>query len=168
MFEQRDAKRVVEVKPSQNRLRIDKDRLSISVRSERAGYVYVAFEGSDNETLDLLFPNDKDQHNRIEAGQTMLLPRDDWRITAGGPVGKDTVLVLVTDAPRDIASLRGTKTGPFQSSLNDATGRAQLGSLFTTAHLANAPQCSSAASRGNSTACSDAYGAAMITLEEVK
>ena len=168
MFEQRDAKRVVTVKPSLNQLRIGKDPLGISVRSERAGYVYVAFAGSDNQSLDLLFPNDKDQHNRIEAGQTMQLPRDDWRIMASGPVGKDTVLVLVTDAPRDIASLHGTKTGPFQSSLNDANGRAQLGSLMTTAHLANAPQCSSTAKRGNSALCSDAYGATMVTLEEVK
>ena len=168
MFDQRDAKRQVQVKANQTRLRIGKDAVGISVRSARAGYVYVAFAGSDNQSLDLLFPNEKDQNNRVEAGQTLQLPRANWRITATGPAGKDTVLVLVTDAPRDVASLQGTKTGPFQSSLNDANGRAQLGSLMTTSRLANAPECSSAARRGNSALCSDAYGAAMITLEEVK
>ena len=168
MFEQRDAKRPVQVKASQSRLRIGKDPVSIAVRSARAGYVYVAFAGSDNQSLDLLFPNHKDQNNRIEAGQTLQLPRANWRITAAGPAGKDTVLVLVTDAPRDVAALHGTRTGAFQSSLNDASGRAQLGSLMTTSRMANAPECSSAAQRGNSLLCSDAYGAAMITLEEFK
>jgi len=168
LFDQRDAKRRVTVIPTKDRLVIGQDFLEFSVKSERAGYLYVALAGSDNQALYLLFPNDLDQNNRIEAGQTVRLPRPNWRARAAGPVGKDSLLVLVSDAPRDLTALGGRKAGPFVSSLNDASGRARLGALMTTSQMVVSQACQTAAARQSNPLCSDAYGAALLSIEEVR
>jgi hypothetical protein len=168
MFEQRDAKRRVQVSLSRDRLKIGQDAFDFSVQSDRAGYVYVAMAGSDNKSVYMLFPNDLDKDNRIEAGQQLLLPRPSWRVMAGGPVGTDNLLVMVADAPRDLSALAGNKAGPFVTSLNDAQGRAQLGALLTTASTGANPACASSASRKKDPLCSDAYGASMVSVEEFK
>ena len=168
MFEQRDAKRRVQVTLSKAQLKIGQDALDFSLQSDKAGYVYVALAGSDNKSLYLLFPNDLDQNNKIEAGQTMQLPRNNWRVKAGGPAGTDNLLVLVTDGPRDLSQLAADKAGPFVSSLNDAVGRAKLGALMSTSRMVTSQACQNNATRKNNPLCSDAYGASMVTVEEIR
>ena len=167
MFEQRAAKRRVQLGLSKAQLKIGQDTMDFSVKSDRPGYVYVALAGSDNKSVYLLFPNDLDQDNRIEAGQTLQLPRANWRVTADGPAGNDNLLVLVTDGPRDLNQLAAAKVGPFAASLNDADGRARLGALMSTSRLVTSQACLSSANRKNNPLCSDAFGAAMVALEEV-
>ena len=172
MFDQRDAKRRVQVTLGKNALKIGQDALDLAVQSDRAGYVYIAMAGSDNQALHLLFPNDLDQDNTIKAGQPLRLPRPNWRVKAGGPAGTDSLLVMVTDGPRDLtalaASANAPKAGPFVASLNDAQGRAQLGALMSRSQGLSAPTCSTAAARQNNPLCSDAYGALMVSVEEQK
>jgi Caspase domain/Domain of unknown function (DUF4384) len=168
MFDQRDAKRRVQVSLSKDTLHIGQDALELTLQSDRAGYVYLALAGSDNQSVYLLLPNDLDSNNKIEAGQKLVLPRTNWRLAAGGPAGTDQLLVMVSDAPRDLSALAANKAGPFVTSLNDANGRAQLGALMSTSRLANTAVCQSAQKRQKTAACSDAYGAAMISVEEVK
>jgi Caspase domain/Domain of unknown function (DUF4384) len=173
MFDQRDAKRKVRVVLNKEQLTIGQDSLDFAVQSDRAGYVYVAMAGSDNKSLYLLFPNDLDQNNKIEAGQQLLLPRPNWRVKAAGPAGRDSVLIFVADGPRDLSQL-GTskdgisKTGPFVTSLNNSAGRASLGALMSTGKTATSQECSSASARRNNPLCSDAYGAAMVSVDEVR
>ena len=168
MFDQRDAKRRVQVVLGKNQLKIGRDALDLSVQADRAGYVYVALAGSDNESVYVLFPNDLDQDNHIEAGQQLLLPRPSWRVKAGGPVGTDQLLVMVTDAPRDLKALAGQKAGPFVTSLNDAQGRTRLGALMTASAMGASEACLSAGKNRKNTPCSDAYGASMVSVEEIK
>jgi hypothetical protein len=168
MFDQRDAKRRVQVTVGKDKLKIGQDVLDFSVQSDRAGYVYVALAGSDNKALYLLFPNDLDQNNKIEAGQKIQLPRPNWRVKAAGPVGTDNLLVMVADAPRDLTTLAASKAGPFVSSFNDAQGRAKLGALMTTSQLVVNQSCLNVVTRRNNPLCSDAYGAAMMAIEETK
>jgi hypothetical protein len=167
LFEQRDAKRRVQFTTTRDRLKIGQDAFDLALQSDRAGYVYVALAGSDNKSVYLLFPNDLDTHNRIEAGQQLLLPRPAWRVKAAGPAGQDQLLVLVSDGPRDLGAL-AAKAGPFVTSLNDAQGRAQLGALLTRSTAADGAACTSPAARRNNPQCSDAFGAAMLMVEEVK
>lgn len=160
IHEQRDSKRSVVVRPTRERLRIGADALGFSVTSGRAGHVYVALLGSDGETLTLLFPNALDAANTIGAGETLTLPRANWRISAGGPPGTDTLLVLVADGPRDLLALRGGKAGPFVQPLTDAQGRARLQWLMgTSASPGAAGECTGSL-------CSDAFGSALIRIEE--
>jgi hypothetical protein len=172
MFDQRDAKRRVQVTLSKDKLKIGQDTLDMTVQSERAGYVYVAMAGSDNQSVYLLFPNELDQNNQINAGQQLSLPRPNWRVRAGGPAGRNHLLVFVADAPRDLSQLTAhaavaTKVGPFVSSLNDARGRTSLGALMS-AGKSTGIDCSSPAVRSSQPICSDAYGAAMLSLDEIK
>lgn len=168
MFDQRDAKRNVQVATGSKVLRIGQDALDFSVQSDRAGYVYVAMAGSDNKSLYLLFPNDLDQNNKVEAGQRLQLPRPNWRVRAAGPAGKDHLLVMVADGPRDLAALGAQRAGPFVTSLNDSQGRAQLGALMTTSSLVTSQACTQTAQRQSNAMCSDAYGAALFSVEEVR
>ena len=167
LFDQRDARRSVQVRLGSDHLRVQQDALDFTVSSDRPGYVYVAMAGSDNQSLQLLFPNDLDRDNRIAAGQPMALPHPTWRAKAGGPEGTDTLLVIVADGPRDLAGL-GAKAGPFISSLNDAGGRAQLGALMSRSRGADAQACATAAAAGRDPACSDAYGAALLSVQEIR
>jgi hypothetical protein len=166
MFDQRDAKRRVQVTMGKSSLKIGQDALDLAVQTDRAGYVYVALAGSDNQSVYLLFPNDQDQDNKIEAGQQLLLPRPSWQVKAGGPAGTDNLLVMVSDAPRDLRALAQNKSGPFVKALNDARGRAQLGALMTASQSGGSPACAQAAKRRQNALCSDAYGAAMVAVEE--
>lgn len=168
MFDQRDAKRRVQVTLSKSKLKIGQDAIDFSVQSARAGFVYVALAGSDNKSVYLLFPNDLDQNNKIEAGQKLLLPRPNWRVKADGPAGIDNLLVLVTDAPRDLAPLAANKAGPFVASLNDAQGRATLGALMATSKMLSGKSCAAAEAQPKNPLCSDAYGAAMVAVEETR
>ena len=167
MFDQRNAKRQVNVTLAKRDLVIGKDALEFSVQSDRAGYVYAALAGSDGKALYMLFPNDLDQNNRIEAGQTLKLPQGNWRIKSSGPAGTNHLLVMVADAPRDLTALAGRKSGPFLTSLNDAAGRAQLGALMTTSKLVSSQVCLTAAAAKNNPLCSDAYGASLVQVREV-
>lgn len=156
---QRDSKRRVAVTLSAKALRIGADTLNFSVTSSHAGNVYIAMLGSDGQALYLLFPNDLDNRNRIEVGESMLLPRTAWRVAASGPKGTDRLLVMVTDGPRDLTTLGGTKVGPFSKPLTDARGRAQLQWL-----LGQQGQGASSECRGQG--CSEAFGSALLSIEE--
>lgn len=154
---QRDHKRDLRVATALPRLRIGVDALDLAITSPRAGHVYVAMAGSDGQALTLLFPNDVDRDNRIAAGQTLLLPRPAWRLQAAGPAGRDRLLVMVSDGPRDLAALQaGGKAGPFARTLLDAQGRARVQWLLG--------QRSGACAPGQP--CGDAFAAALLDLEE--
>ena len=168
MFDQRDAKRKVAVTMAKPQLKIAQDSLEMTVQSNKTGYVYLALAGSDNKSVYMLFPNDLDQNNKIEAGQTLQLPRANWRVRAAGPAGVNKLLVLVTDGPRDLSALGSSKVGPFSSSLNDAEGRAKLGALMSTSRAVTSQACETASSRKNNPLCSDAFGAALVSIEEIK
>ncbi len=165
----RDDRRVVSLKAAKPAFKIGADQVSFALNSSHAGYVYLLMIGSDGKTFDMLFPNQIDSANRIEGGQTLRLPRPSWQIKAGGPPGKNYLLAIVAEAPRDFASIGMRPSGPFsmvRASL--ATSKdIQLGS--GTSAAAQAPECSDPASRRTlqvQTRCSNSYGAAMTVIEE--
>ena len=168
LFDQRDGKRKVEVTAAKTQLKIGQDTMDFSVKSNKAGYVYVALAGSDNKSLYVLFPNDLDKNNRIEAGQTMLLPRPNWKVRSQGPEGSNQLLVFVSDGPRDLSSLSKSKAGPFIVSLNNAEGRAELGTLMSRSAIGANAGCAATAARASNPQCSDAFGAAMLRIDEVR
>jgi hypothetical protein len=123
---------------------------------------------SDNKSLYVLFPNDLDKNNRIVAGQTMLLPRPNWKLRSQGPEGTNQLLVFVSDGPRDLSSLSKNKSGPFTVSLNSADGRAELGALMSRSAIGTDAVCIDAKTRVGTPQCSDAFGAAMLRINEVR
>jgi hypothetical protein len=159
IYEQRDAKWTVQAVSSRNRVKIGDLLPDWSVSSDRDGYLYVVMVGSDRQSLYLLFPNDLDHDNRMTAQRSETIPRPQWALRASGPPGDDEILVIVTDGPRDLSALAGTKTVNFTKPLTDAAGRAQLQRVFGINARAGA-SCTSAAG------CSDAFGAAVLSIRE--
>ena len=115
IYNSRDGRRRVDITLEQNHLRIGEDWLKFNVHSAEAGYVYVLMVGSDGTTFNLLFPNDLDSNNRINAGQTLALPRPNWQLRVAGPAGEDKLLVLVTPQARDFTHLSASPAGPFKN-----------------------------------------------------
>jgi hypothetical protein len=166
---QRDAQRSLQVTPSLKSLRILQDPLQVTVQSPRSGYLYMALAGSDEKSLYLLFPNSLDGNNYIEANTPIELPRKGWRITAAGPKGLDTVLVIVADSPRDLSQLASEKAGPFVKTLLNPQGNGQLQWLLGNSANADQKICQEGGTKRNlqvQEACSDAFASVILHIEE--
>lgn len=151
IYMQRDAARSLRVDVPKSTLKIGVDAFELSVTANRDGYLYLVMAGSDNESLYLLYPNALDGQNAIKAGETRRLPRSGWAFTAGGPVGEDSILVMLTDAPRDLSRLRAVKEGPFLKSLRDTQGNSLLQQTIVLSGQSG----------------SDAFGAALVRIGEI-
>jgi hypothetical protein len=161
LHSQRDGQRRVVATTRKDRLVIGKDLLEVDVTPTRDGYLYVALAGSDGTSMYLLYPNDLAQDNRVRAGQRVSLPGKGWEIVAGGPPGFETLLVMVTDAPRDLKGLAQEKSGPFMKTLLDGNGRARLQWI-----LSNGTPAAGCGKPG-APSCSDAFGAALLNVQSV-
>jgi hypothetical protein len=171
IYNRRDDRRLVTLTPAKSALTIGRDKFEVSLTSREAGYVYLLMVGSDGKTFDMLFPNALDKNNVIAAGETLRLPRADWEVTAHGPAGKNFLLAIVSDAPRDFARLGMQPAGPF--SVVDATPLAAKDIVLVSGSSANASthECAEAPLKRSLAVqkkCSNAYGAALVTVEEVQ
>lgn len=171
IYNNRDDRRLVEMKAPRQKLKIGKDILEFTLKSSHEGHVYLLMVGSDGTTFDLLFPNQIDKRNEIRAGETLTLPRATWELAVQGPAGKDTLLAIVTESPRDFSRIGMQAAGPFSvidSSENKDAPR-DLQRATSSSANAGAGECLSAKTRNLviQKRCSNAYGAAMLTLEEV-
>ena len=161
LHQQRDGSRRVVATARKQRLKIGSDALELDITPARDGHLYIALAGSDGKSLYLLYPNDLATDNRVKAGQRMSLPGPGWDVVAGGPAGVETLLVMVTDAPRDLQGLAQEKSGPFMKTLLDGEGRARLQWILSNGTPAKDCGKTGAAS------CSDAFGAALLRVEAV-
>ena len=154
--QQRNPKRVVDVKVSKPSMKIGKDSLDLSIKSSHDGYIYMILLGSDAKSFYVLYPNGLDKNNVIKAGQTVRIPKPDWEVKAVGPVGTNNLLVMVSDSPRKLNTLtmaEPTAAEPFTYALNDIGGRSALINFLT-----------SAGTDGKS----ESFGAKLVAIKEVK
>ena len=161
LHKQRHGARRVVATVRQPQLKIGIDALQIDVTPARDGHLYIALAGSDGKSLYLLYPNELATDNRVHAGRRVALPDKGWEVVAGGPAGTETLLVMVTDAPRDLSTLGQEKAGPFMKTLLDAEGRARLQWILSNGTPGQGCGKPGAAS------CSDAFGAALLKVEAV-
>ena len=152
--QQRNPRRVVDVKLSKPVMKIGKDSLDLSIKSSHDGYIYMILLGSDAKSFYVLYPNGLDKNNVIKAGQTVRIPKPDWEVKAVGPVGTNNLLVMVSDSPRKLNTLtmaEPTAAEPFTYALNDIGGRSALISFLT-----------------SSDGKSESFGAKLVAIKEVK
>ncbi len=168
IYNGRDDKRIVEITPALTKLRIGKDKLSFSLRSSHDGYIYLLMAGSDGKTFDVLFPNKLDRDNYIQAGQALRFPRVGWEVVAQGPAGRDHILAIISDAPRDLSRFPVANAGPFSEV--SANQQSQQDIQLISSSSAVEQQCSDTLKRnlGIKKVCSDAYGAALVEIDEVE
>jgi hypothetical protein len=103
----------VSANPARPSFRIDKDRLSFSVSSERDGFVQVLWLDAEKH-LTLLFPNALTDKVHIKAKQTLTLPPKQMPLVASKPEGKEFFLVIVSPQPRDFSNLSTKVVDGFQ------------------------------------------------------
>jgi hypothetical protein len=152
--QQRNPRRVVDVKVSKPVMKIGKDSLDLSIKSSHDGFIYMILLGSDAKSFYVLYPNGLDKNNTIKAGQTVRIPKPDWEVKAAGPAGTNNLLVMVSDTPRKLNTLRmgePTAAEPFTYTLNDIGGRSTLINFLT-----------------SSDGKSESFGAKLVAIKEVK
>jgi serine/threonine protein kinase len=151
--------------PDKTSLIIGKDLLKFRVKSSERGYLYVLFAGTDQSELKLLFPNQLDASNRIEAGRELALPRREWEVHAAGPPGTHQILVLVSRNERDFGG-----AGLLQNS--DPMKRFDLGAARALWAQRPSGQGRSSPFSGRTVCkappCDETYGAALFEVAEVE
>ena len=99
----------VEIKVANPRLKINRDLLDFSVRTDRSGFLYLLHIGTDGKFYQL-FPNAKDANNFLPAG-THKFPRATWGIQAQGPAGTGYFMAYQSPKPRNFAKDMGSDGG---------------------------------------------------------
>jgi hypothetical protein len=173
IYSQRDDRWQVQVSLDQPALKIGSN-LSLSVRSDRDGFVYLLYRGTQPDSFYLLFPNQLDSNNAVKANQELRLPNAGWVVTALGPAGTDHILVLVTQTARDFSSLAlpaeyVSRAGPFDKIHPTPQAVARIGQLATLSAALKQAECSSADTTrdlGVARRCSNVFGASLLSVEE--
>jgi Caspase domain/Domain of unknown function (DUF4384) len=173
IYSQRDDRWQVQVGLDQPTLKIGSN-LGMTVRSDRDGFVYVLYRGTQPDSFYLLFPNQLASSNVIRANQEMHLPNSDWAVTALGPAGTDHILVLVTETARDFSSLSlpaeyVSASGPFDKIQPTVPAIARIGQLATVSAAVKQAECSAADTKrdlGVARRCSSVFGASLVSVEE--
>ena len=170
IYASRDDRRTVTLTSGKPAFRINRDDVDFTLTSSHAGHLYLLMVGSDGKTFDMLFPNSLDQNNAVSAGQTLRLPRPNWMVKAGGPAGKNHLLAIVTESPRDFSKAGLSPAGPFSIVPASNTASKDIQRAMSRSANAGSKDCDTAPAERTlqvQKKCSDAYGAAMMVLEEV-
>jgi hypothetical protein len=173
IYGQRDDRWQVAAKLQAPTLKIGTN-LGLSIRSQKDGYVYLFYRGTQPDSFYLLFPNQLDSANTIKANQDLQLPRQDWSVTALGPKGADHLMVMVTESPRDFSSLAlpasyVSQAGPFEKIQPTAQAVGRIGQLATLSAVFNNQECKGNAGKRDlavAKRCSNVFGAALVSVEE--
>jgi hypothetical protein len=150
---------------AKQRMRIGKDSLSMTIKTEKDGYLYVLLHGTDDVVLQL-WPNQINKNNRVRAGQSVTVPphagdgATSWDLGAAtGPAGTDTIIAIVSTNPRDFSAtgmkvsdrfLQTTRAAAAEVARRDSSGKP---------FFLGKPVCKEP--------CADEYGARVFTAEEV-
>ncbi|MDQ2734149.1 MAG: DUF4384 domain-containing protein [Pseudomonadota bacterium] len=150
----------VEAAADKPQLKINKDKLTFKVKTEKEGHLYVLMHGTDGGIIQL-FPNGEAKNNLIRADSTLSLPsgKGNWDIGVGGPAGTDYFVAIVSKYPRDFSSLGLKVRDGFAQTTSDAAGELARTQSGGASILAGRPICTPP--------CTDDYGAALLTAEEV-
>ena len=151
----------VEAAADKPQLRIDKDKMSFKVKSEKGGHLYVFQHGTDGAILQI-FPNAAAKNNQMRAESTLSLPppQGEWALPVGGPPGVDHLIAIVSMHPRDFSALGfKVRDGFGQTSLDVVRAAAQAAGNGASV-FAGRPICERP--------CTDDYGAASFSAEETK
>jgi hypothetical protein len=173
IFSSRDDRRTVSLRGVKPAFKVGQDNIEFVLGSSHGGHAYILMVGTESEatTFDLLFPNQLDTSNYIEAGESIRLPRASWRIRSRGPAGTNYLLAIVADSPRDFSKLGMRPAGPFSIIAANATSSKDIQLVSGTTAYAESSECTQRHESRNlqlQRRCSNAYGAQLMVLEEVK
>ncbi len=163
IFEQRDRNHHVSVAVAQSQVEIGRDKVSFTVHSARAGYLYVLMVGTDRRNFWVLFPNQLDADNHVSAKGRLNLPRKTWELKVGGPPGTDHFVAVVSRNQRDFTASGLSKADIFGEFPLEVAARVAQAASGAASPFIGMPRCTATAGE-----CSAAYGAAVFSIEEVE
>src|SRR5262249_35909639 len=145
-YRQRDDRWQVDASVAQPTLKIGTE-LMMTVHSQRAGFVYVFYEGTQPDSFYMLFPNQLDSNNQIAADGVLHLPGPKWSVTALGPKGPDHLLVMVPQPKGDFSKLSLPaeyvhEVGPFEKIQPTVSTVAAMTQVAMLAAAAKSNECS--------------------------
>jgi serine/threonine protein kinase len=138
----------------------NKEKLEFSIQSASAGYLFVYLLSSGGEMLQL-FPNQLDKRNRIKSGETIKLPRASWPMEAGGPVGTNRFVAVVSNAERDFSNAGLITDGVFGRYSMDLVSALEKSKAVGTQPVVLGKSNCAAGS-----ACDTNFGAASFSISE--
>ncbi len=141
-----------------------RDQVRFKVTTERDGFVHVVGLSADG-SLALLVPNANTAAVRVRKGQTWSFPTSDgFFLTASEPVGKGSMLVIVSPQQRRFDALKPKAEGPVKVLASGDEATALMANFKGSGSmLAGQIQCPAGAA-----SCADEYGAALMTFETVR
>lgn len=163
IFDGRDRSQAVAISLEKTQVQIGKDQLRFRIRSAKSGYIYLLMAGSKHSDFFLLFPNAVDKNNYIEANQQLELPRSKWKMVASGPAGINHFVLMVSDQPRDFSQAGLQHNDPFSEFPVDQGAQLYQTYAGPIPLFAGKAICSSLLNQE----CSESYGAAVFSIEEV-
>src|SRR5262245_13929234 len=105
----------------EDRTYVEGGEVSITVRSEKPGFLYV-FDVGPTGDVTLLFPNANQQNNHIDGdNKPVAIPgtdKDKFKISVGKPLGKEYIKAIVTTNPLkslDLGEVKKLGKGKFLS-----------------------------------------------------
>ena len=164
IFNARNRNHAVTVSIDKTQVHINSDLLNFKIRSAKPGYVYILAVGTNQSDFLLLFPNAKDQNNRITANQQIELPRIEWQMIAGGPPGTNHFIAIVSDHPRSFSNTGVQAMDMFGTFSSDQTKDLYRAYKGTVPFFAGKASCPS----DQTQECSESYGAALFSIEEIE
>ncbi|MBS0422984.1 MAG: protein kinase [Proteobacteria bacterium] len=164
IFNARDRDFAVTISIDKAQVAINKDPLNFKIRSAKSGYVYILAVGTDQSDFLLLFPNAKDQNNHITANQQIELPRNEWRMIAGGPPGTNHFIAIVSNYPRNFSYTALQKVNIFETFSSSETEELYHSYKGALPFFAGRAICPS----DLASSCQESYGAALFSIEEIK
>ncbi|MBV6388436.1 MAG: Serine/threonine-protein kinase PknD [Nitrosomonas europaea] len=162
IFDSRDRDHAVTISVRKAQVRINKDPLHFRILSTKSGYVYLLMVGTNHSDFFLLFPNLVDEDNYIEANKQFELPRPAWQMLATGPAGTNHFVVIVSSQPRDFSHTGLQITEPFAEFPHK-----QASERYRT-HTGPIPLFAGKAICSPDITCSESYGAAVFSIEEIE
>ena len=103
-----------------------KDKIRFRFATSFPGYLYVFNRASDGNT-EKLYPNEELANNRVEPGQSYVLPSQAGNYVVDGPPGYDITHWIVT--PEPLSTLPSTSDMPRSEILNTLIPRCREGGL---------------------------------------
>jgi hypothetical protein len=113
----------VTVTADKQELQIGRDHMDMQIRTARSGHLVVLQASTDDNKLELIFPNQLDKETAIPEGETNL-PRPSWRLDATGPAGEGALLAVVTAQAPNIEAIRSAASSGCLRGLGENYGAA--------------------------------------------
>jgi hypothetical protein len=160
IYQGRDGQQDVAVKVDKPQVRIGRDQLGFTITASKDGYAYVMVVGTGDRDFYMLFPNAVDSDNRITANTPLRVPNR-LPMMANGPPGTNHFVVIVSEQRREFSALRPRRKDVFEEFPAEVAAQLQQSSSERQPLFAGGVKCA------EQTQCSQAYGAAEFSIEEI-